>query len=221
MKGCLRGVGVLVFLVALAVGAWMFRDRLIGMWHDLRGGDAPAEVSPELAAHAAEKLAVMNGPEPPERVSLTSAELQSLVAYRIAETLPPFILTPRVTVANGRLEVHARVATEQVAGMRGIGGAEEMLSLLPDTTDVEARGHLVPLGDGRVGLIVDEVSAASIPLPARVIPRMLESVGRIDEPGLPREALAVRLPTGIASAFAHGDSIVFIGRTSPAAGAQD
>lgn len=216
MRGIVRSIGVLAVLVALVFFAWIFRDRLIALWQDLRGDDAVAEVSPELAERAEEKLAVMNRPQPPDRVSLTSDELQSLVAYRMAPTLPPFILAPVVTVVDGELRVRARVATEQVAGMRSVGGAEELLSMLPDTTDVEAKGHLIPLGGGRVGLAIDDVSAASIPLPARVIPRILESVGRVDEPGLPREALAVRLPTGVASAFAHGDSIVFVGRESPA-----
>lgn len=216
MKGCFRSIGVGVVLIALAVGAWVFRDRLVAMWQDLRGNDAVVDVSPELAERAEQKLAIMNRSDPPEHVSLTSAELQSLVAYRMAETLPPFILAPVVTVEDGELRVRARVATEQVAGMRGVGGAEELLAMLPDTTDVEAKAHLIPLGGGRVGLAIDDVSAASIPLPARVIPRILDSVGRVDEPGLPREALAVRLPTGVATAFAHGDSIVFVGRDGAA-----
>ena len=214
MIGCMRRIVVVVLLLALVVGAWLFRSQLIGAWQGLRGGGEPELASPELAERAEAKLASLNEADAPARISLTSAELQSLVTYRMAASLPPFILDPVVTVEEGDLRVTARVPTDQVAGVRGIGGSEEILSMLPDTTEVQAKAHLIPLGDGRVALAVDEVSAASIPLPSRAIPRILESVGREDEPDLPAEALAVNLPAGVASVYTRGDSIVFVSRRS-------
>lgn len=216
MMGCMRRIALLVVLLALLVGAWLFRDRLIGLWQDLRSDTDVQEVSPALAERAERKLLAFTEEDGPDRVTLTSAELQSLVAYRIADSLPGFILSPSVSIDDGELRVKARVPTNDVSGMRGIGGSEEILSMLPDTTEVEARAHLIPLGDGRVGLAIDEISAASIPLPSRVIPRILENVGRVDEPGLPAEALAVRLPAGVHSAYAHGDSIVFLSSAAAA-----
>ena len=210
--GCMRRIVALVIVLALLVAAWVFRAELIGAWQNLRGGAEPELASPELAERAQRKLASLNDDDPPARVSLSSAELQSLVTYRMAESLPSFILDPVVTVEEGDLRVSARVPTDQVAGVRGIGGSQEILSMLPDTTEVQARAHLIPLGVGRVGLAVDEVSAASIPLPSRAIPRILESVGRRDEGDLPPEALGLDLPDGVASAFTHGDSIVFVSR---------
>jgi hypothetical protein len=210
--GCMRRIVALVVLLALLVAAWLFRSQLIGAWQSLRGGAEPELASPELAERAQRKLASLNQADGPARVALTSAELQSLVTYRMAESLPSFILDPVVTVDDGDLRVSARVPTDQVAGVRGIGGSREILSMLPDTTEVQAKAHLIPLGDGRVGLAVDEVSAASIPLPSRAIPRILESVGRREEANLPAEALAVNLPPGVASVFTHADSIVFVSR---------
>ena len=216
--GCMRRIAMLVVVLALLLAAWIFRDRLIGMWQSLRSEDAPQNVSPELADRAEQKLATLTGNDAPERVTLTSSELQSLVTYRMAESLPSFILDPVVTVEDGEMRVRARVPTDEVAGMRSLGGSEEILSMLPDTTEVVAKGHLIPLGNGRVALSVDEVTAASIPLPARVIPRILRSIGRVDEPNLPDDALAVRLPDGVRDVFADGDSIVFMsGAAAPAA----
>lgn len=216
--GCIRRLTLLVLFVALLAGAWLFRDRLIGMWQSLRSDETVQYVSPELADRAEQKLATMSAPGAPARVTLTSAELQSLVAFRMAESLPRFILEPEVTVDDGDLRVRARVPTDEVAGMRELGGTEEILSMLPDTTEVVAKGHLIPLGHGRVALAVDEVTAASIPLPARVIPRILESIGRVDEENLPDDALAVTLPDGVATVFADGDSVVFMaGGAAPAA----
>ena len=216
--GCLRRIALLLVFLALLAGAWIFRERLIGMWQDLRSSDEPQLVSPELAESAQRKLAGMNGPDAPARVALSSAELQSLVAYRMTDALPSFVLSPEVTVKDGVVSVRARVPTDEVAGVEGIGGSEEILAMLPDTTEVEAKAHLIPLADGRVGLAVDEVSAASIPLPDRYIPRILERMGRVDQADLPREALALRLPEGVSSVYAHGDSVVFV---SSAASARD
>ena len=208
--GCMRRIALLVVFAALLIGAWLFRDKLIGMWQSLRAEDVPQEVSPALADRAEQKLAAMTTADAPERVTLSSPELQSLVAYRMASSLPSFILEPIVTVEDGDLRVRARVPTDEVSGMRSLGGTEEILSMLPDTTEVVAKGHLIPLGSGRVALSVDEVTAASIPLPSRVIPRILTSIGRVDEPNLPEDALAVRLPDGVDNVFADGDSIVFM-----------
>src|SRR5688500_10020887 len=208
----MRRIAAVVIVLALLAAAWLFRSQLIGAWQSLRGGAEPELASPELAERAERKLAALEGEDPPARVTLTSAELQSLVTYRMAESLPPFILDPVVTVEEGDLRVSARVPTDQVAGVRGIGGSREILSMLPDTTEVQAKAHLIPLGDGRVGLAVDAVTAASIPLPDRAIPRILESVGRRDEPDLPDDALAMNLPPGVSSVHTTGNSIVFVSR---------
>lgn len=208
----MRRIAAVVIVLALLAAAWLFRSQLIGAWQSFRGGAEPELASLELAERAERKLAALEGDDPPARVTLTSAELQSLVTYRMAEALPPFILDPVVTVEEGDLRVSARVPTDQVAGVRGIGGSQEILSMLPDTTEVQAKAHLVPLGDGRVALAVDEVTAASIPLPSRAIPRILESVGRRDEPDLPADALAMKLPPGVSSVHTSGSSIVFVSR---------
>ena len=208
----MRRIVVVMLVLALLAGAWLFRSQLIGAWQALRGGAEPELASPELAERAERKLASLNAADAPARVALTSAELQSLVTYRMAASLPSFILDPVVTIEEGDLRVSARVPTDEVAGVRGIGGSQEILSMLPDTTEVQAKAHLVPMRDGRVALAVDEVSAASIPLPSRAIPRILDSVGRKDEPDLPAEALALNLPEGVASVYTRGDSIVFVSR---------
>lgn len=206
----MRRITVLVVLIALGVGAWVFRDRLVDAWHSFRPEEAEVPVSEQLADRAERKLASMAEADGPTRIALSSAEVESLVAYRMAQALPGFILAPRVTVDDGEIHVNARVPTDEVAGMRRLAGSDEIFSILPDTTEVQARGRIIPIGNGRVALAVDEVTAAHIPLPSRIIPRLLERVGRVEEPGLPREALAVRLPDGIVNAYAHGDSVVFV-----------
>jgi hypothetical protein len=85
-------------------------------------------------------------------------------------------------------------------------------ALLPDTTEVTVRGQLLPLDGGRVAFAIDEVTAAHIPLPRRIVPAALERLGRRDEPGLPRDALALPLPPGAAGAYVRADSLVLLAR---------
>ena len=58
MFGCLRRLVVLVLLLALAAGAWLYRDRLAALWRDARGTPDPPAVVPtaELAETAQAKL---------------------------------------------------------------------------------------------------------------------------------------------------------------------
>jgi hypothetical protein len=92
----------------------------------------------------------------------------------------------------------------------------EAAAFLPDTTEVGVTGQLLPLRAGRVALAVDQVRAARIPLPKRLVPGALRKLGRKAEPGLPADALALPLPPGVDAAYVRGDSLVFLknGRTS-------
>ena len=63
---------------------------------------------------------------------------------------------------------------------------------------------------GRVALAVDQVRAARIPLPKRLVASALSKLGRKPEAGLPADALALRLPSGADAAYVRGDSLVFL-----------
>lgn len=216
MFGCLRRAGAGVILLVLLAGAWYFRSDLVGLWQRFASRNEPATASPALAEHAEEKLLELHDEDGSGRVALTEPELQSLLRYRLASGLPAYVLSPTVRLGDGRVRVEARVPMDQVRGLPGVPGSGEIVDMLPDTTDVEARGHLIPLSEGRVALSVDEVSAAKIPLPERVIPALLRQMGRVDEPGLPETALAVSLPPGAARAYVHQDSLVFLSRRAAA-----
>ncbi len=198
--------------LALVVGgvalAWHYRDQLRTAWHEIRGTGGPQVPSPALADSAQAKLAALAGDDP-ERVALSEAEVQSLVQYRVAGYLPGYIVDPRVTLDGDRLRVHARVPTREFPRIDDLA---EVMGFLPDTTPVAVTGQLIPLGGSRIGLAVDEVSAARVPLPRGLIPTMLRRFGRTDEPGLPPDALALPLPAGAATAYIRADSLIFIPR---------
>ncbi len=212
--GCLRRVfGLvlgLVLLAGLALLAWVNRERITDAWHTWRGEEPLAEeqVSPELAERAAGKLESLARRGTPRRVAFGERELQSLLRYRYASSLPSYLNDPVVRLSEGVMKVHARVAREAMPSLPGTG---ELSDLLPDTTDVDARAQVLPLDSGRVAIALNEISAARIPLPARMIPSLLRRIGRRDEPGLPGDAIAVRLPAGACTAFVHADSLVLVG----------
>lgn len=209
VAGCLRGIVALVLVAALAVVAYLNRDRLIDMWHDMRGVavTAPQQPSPELAEDAQDKLdALADGSA--QTATLTEVELQSLLQYRYTALLPGFVDSARVELDGDRIRVTGKVPIDRLPDVEGLSQAA---ALLPDTTDLSVTGQLLPLTAGRVALAVDEVSVSRIPLPDRLIGAALERLGRRDEAGLPRDAIALPLPGGAVNAYVRGDSLVVVG----------
>jgi len=209
VSGCLRRLLVLALLAGGASAAWYYRHAIVGVFEDVRGTSrASAVPGPALAEEVHGRLALLSGSRP-SRVAFSEAELQSLLDYRIAAYLPSFITAPRVELDGGRIRLHARISTDQLSRRIDLG---EIAELLPDTTPIVVTGQLIPLDGDRVGLAVDEITAARIPVPRAAIPSLLRRFGREDEPGLPADAIALPLPTGAAAAYVRGDSLVFVPR---------
>lgn len=207
--GCARRVIMLLMLLLLLAGVWIFRDRIRTAWNDWRGTDdeivAP---SPELAAGAQAKLnALRDGSA--ASVSLSGVELESLLLHRYPGVLPAFLDSPKVELNGDQLRLRARVPIDKLPRVDGLG---EAAAFLPDTTELEVSGKLLPLDSGRVGFGVDDVTAARVPLPDRFISGALARLGRQDEARLPADAIAVRLPAGAAAAYIRGDSLVLLAR---------
>lgn len=203
----------LILLVLIAGGgilAWQKRDEIERGWDELRRwGSTPDEPSPALAEAAHAKLADLGQAGGSQTVSLSEAEVQSLLLYRFASALPPFITTPEVEFGDDQLRIQARVPTDQIPWT---DEAREVRELLPDTTLVAAKARFLPLDGGRVALAVNELSAARVPLPRTMIPTVLDRLGRENEPGLPPHALPVPLPTGVDDVYIRSDRLVIVPR---------
>lgn len=211
-----RLLTLVIVVAALGAVAWFrpeVRDLLHQVrerWDVLRGDGAAAQVigqvpSRELADRAQQKL---------ERVqmgggneSFTTAELQSLLQFRYRELLPDYVDSPRVSLEGDHIALRMRVPLDRFPQVRDLG---EIAALLPDTTELDVRGTLLPSDDGHVAFAVDAVSAHRIPLPRRLVPPALELLGREDRPGLPDDAIAVPLPRGTRSAYVRDDLLVLL-----------
>ncbi len=210
--GCLRRIIVLAVVVVGAALAWQYRAPLRAAWIAFRGTDIrAADQRPEAAQGVEAKLTSLERGRV-ERVALPETELQSLVEARAAELLPPYIVAPRLEIRGGKIRVRFQVPTDRFPRVDELG---EVLGFLPDTTEVVASGQLIPLQNNRIGIAIDELTAARIPLPRGMIPAILRRLGRQDEPGLPPDAFGMALPPGAINAYIRGDSLIFMGRTAP------
>jgi hypothetical protein len=209
MIGCFRNVVVLLVLLVVLAGAWIFRDRIRTAWHDIRGTTEVQEVPTEaLAASAERKLETLRDGSATS-VSFSAIELESLLHYRFDGILPAFLDSPGVELAGDQLQLRARVPIDNLPRVDGLG---EAAAFLPDTTELTITGKLLPLGPGRVGFAVDDVNASRIPLPDRFVAAALTRLGRRDEDNLPSDAIAVSLPAGAESAYIRRDSLVLVAR---------
>lgn len=203
----MRRVIVLVVLLLLVTAGWFFRDSIRDKWNAMRGNtEAPQVASEELAAAADVKLQALKAGET-ERVALSTMELQSLLQYKYAGVLPAFAQEPKIELKGDELRLQVRVPIDRLPKLTGLGDAA---SFLPDTAEVALTGTLIPLTGSRVALGVNEVQAARIPLPDRMVAEALSRVGRVDEPGLPKDAIAVKLPAGVTSAYVRADSLILL-----------
>jgi len=210
--GCIRRLFMLVLLVVLAGVAWLYRDRIAAAWREARGlreqHPVPSEALASLAAARIDSLTAGQV----ARAAFAEVELQSLLRYRYAGILPGFVDSARVELEAERVRLAGRVPLDKLPSGGALG---EVAAVLPDTSELTLTGTLLPLGAGRVAFGVDQVTAARIPLPKRIIPAALARLGRRDEPGLPVDAIALRLPRGVNSAYIRNDSLVLIARAAP------
>lgn len=203
-----RVILLVVVLLLLALG-WIFRDRIADKWRSLRGDEpVAAEPSEATADAAAAKLEALRDGSA-DRVALGAVELQSLLRYRYQGVLPAFARDPQVELEGDRVRLRIRVPADKLPDVKGLG---DVASFLPDTTELELTGTLLPLDSGRVALATSEVQVARFPMPDRMINDALQRVGRRDEPGLPPDAIGVALPAGVRAAYIRNDSLILLAR---------
>ena len=212
IKGCLGSIVSGLMLVAVAYGGWRWGDavfpRLEEAVQEFRGDavvSSGEEGSPEIGARAAERLEGLRDGSGSGQESFDGSELTSLLRHTYAERVPTAIGSPRVRIEDGRATLLGSVALADVPSFPDLG---DVMAILPDTLQLEARGSLIPLDGQGAAFLVDRLEAGGIPLPRRLIPGVLGAFGREDRPGLPREAIQLSLPEGIGAAYIEGDLLV-------------
>lgn len=198
-------------VAAAAYGGWRWGDRLfprVESWIG-RGVDSTGAVaaSPELAQRTLEKVERFRRAGDAAELALGQAEVASVLRYSAPGVVPEGVTPPDVELESGRLRLSTRVA---LSAFPSVPELERVLGILPDTVPVELDGSLMPFGDTEAALVVHRIEASGIPLPRRLIPRLLDALGRVDRAGLPPDAMIVPLPGGLRSAYIHSDSLILV-----------
>lgn len=208
-----RSLAPAVFLAVLAGGgyaAWRWDSEVVPRVKAWLQEEPAAEKrlpSPELAQATLDRFEALRDGSGPARIALSNVELVSVLRYTLAGLIPEQVSDASIEMADGTLTLSGKFPLDALEGLGELGPAA---GFLPDTLLLELEGALVSLGDRRAALVIHKVMASHIPLPDRMIAGVLRSLGREAEEGLPSDALAVPLPSGLQSAYILRDSLVLV-----------
>ncbi len=214
--GCAKRIVSLVILVGLALAAWHYRADLKRLWNQYVGHrtTAAARSPEEDSASAQAKFHALLGARPPARTAFSQGELQALMRTRFAPVLPRWVDSAHIDLEGDKIRLSAKVPVARIPQVKELG---EVAGLLPDSPEVAVKGQLIPVERGGVMLAVDQVSAAHIPVPRRLIAPVVSSLKRPGDPS-PPDALRLPLPRTVSSAYVRNDSLVVMsGGAAPAA----
>jgi len=213
MRGCLGLAGASAILLVAAWGGWRFGDDIFPTLERWVASSQVAEASGPAPSQAIADSALerfntfRTAGLADSRMTLDELELTSIVRYALPGVMPAGVREPTVELDGDRVLLSARVAVDAFPDLPAL---DEVAGLLPDTVRILMRSNLLAFDANHAALVFDGVEASGIPLPDRVIPSILQSLGRTDRSGLPRSALAIPLPTGIGGAYASDGAIVFV-----------
>ena len=210
LRNLSRKILFLILLVAAAYAGWRWGPQFFPRVPEWLGLDGREEsggtmATPELADSVITRVQQFRRGAGPSQLALGADELTSVLRYSVPELLPAGVADPEVTLRDGRVHFRSRVALTSFPDLPDLG---PILGILPDTIDVDLQAAMMPFGDGKAALLVHRIEASRIPLPGRLVPQILEAMGRKDQPGLPPEALLVPLPSGVGSAYILADSLI-------------
>jgi hypothetical protein len=194
IKNFLARIGCLTVIAVTALGAWHYRDAISASLGRVEIGISTSEPSEGLARQAEEKLLSLSTSES-AAVSLSAAELQSLLTYRVAPQLPDGIEQPLVEFRDSVLIVSAVVLPDR---LEAYAPPELLRQFVVDSTRVAAT--LVP-GLRRPGtgqITVNSLQAGALVVPAMMVPFVLQG---IEIPGVDASGsdLLIPLPARVAA----------------------
>jgi hypothetical protein len=149
IRNCLARIGCLALIVLLVAGAWWFRHDLTRWWNRLEITSV-SEPSEDLARRAEREVEEFVASDGRDGLTLTQAEIQSLLTFRAQELLPDGISETQIEMRDSTLLLSARV---DPFGIEGLASPELLERFLSDSARVVvelAPGVLQPGDDGPV-----------------------------------------------------------------------
>jgi hypothetical protein len=197
MKGCFRGILVLVVL-ALVAGLWFFYARVdktpssagpsattraTSEWQPLSDAEA------EQGRVAVQSLGTQSGPV---FANLSASQAASYIFMVVARQLPPSAKKAEAAIIGDRLYVRSEVELKDFGGSSSLGPIGMVLG---DRDSVRLGGSINMLKPGLAEFLVQEVKLGRLEVPASLIPRLLTQMkrGKAVE-GVSRNGLPMVMP---------------------------
>ena len=187
IKSCLERIGCLTLVAVVLGAAWLFREDIARMWSrlEITSASAPSEAMADRAQGELEAL--LRGES--MSVTLSQAEIQSLLTYRAGPLLPAGIESPLVQVLDSTIVVSARVDPRQ---LEGLASPEVVERLFSDSARVvvELEPGVLSPGIGRIEVVA--LQAGAVAVPSLMIPWILDG---LDLEGVQSTGRVLFLPT--------------------------
>jgi hypothetical protein len=185
MKGCIRRLGCLVLIVALAA-LWYWYARVerpaaptTGSTNAVTGATNTSTGWQPLTAADAERGRVAVGAlaqrSGPVFANLSPAEAASYIFLVVAKQLPPSARNAEASIVGDRLYVRSEVDLKDFGGSGQLGG---LGMLLGSRDSVLLGGTIHMLKPGLAEFQVQEVKLGKLQVPKTLIPRLIAQMTR-------------------------------------------
>ena len=200
--GCLRRMGCLVVLVAIAIGLWITQPR----WMPLvrRASNTPEPVvervwqplSPDAAARGRRAIEGLSSARGPVYANLSANEIASYVVQAAGSAFPASADSVEAAVIGDVLYVRAIVPTKAIASSGALG---PLAGLLNERERVSLGGSFHVVRPGLSEFQLRDVKLRDFSVPRGAIPRLVQQITKGKKtPGIADDALAVPTPATLA-----------------------
>ena len=200
--GCLRRMGCLVVLVAIAIGLWITQPRWMPL---VRRASNTRELvvervwqplSPDAAARGRRAIEGLSSARGPVYANLSANEIASYVVQAAGSAFPASADSVEAAVIGDVLYVRAIVPTKAIASSGALG---PLAGLLNERERVSLGGSFHVVRPGLSEFQLRDVKLRDFSVPRSAIPRLVQQITKGKKtPGIADDALAVPTPATLA-----------------------
>lgn len=212
MFGCIRKLGCLVLLLALAGGAYLYMNG----WRPGSSGTKTTTVVRPLwepitalnAERGKRQVESLRNSTGPVFANLTGAEAASYIFLAAVRQLPKGAEHASASVQNNELVVRAEVPLAEFGAKKVLG---PLAGILGDKDTLLLGGHINIVQPGLGEFQVTRLKVGKLTVPSPLIPRLLSEIRKGDRPvGVSPNALPMPVPDFISDVrIANGRITVY------------
>lgn len=198
MFGCIRKLGCLAILLAIAGGAYMYMNgwRPQGTATEPKATTVARPMWEPITALNAERgkrqVESLRGSRGPVFANLTGAEAASYIFLSATRQLPKGAERATASVQGNELIVRAEVPLAEFGAKKVLG---PLASILGDKDTLLLGGHINVVQPGLGEFVVTRLKVGKMTVPSPLIPRLLAEFRKGDRPvGIAPNALPMPVP---------------------------